>query len=186
MATIVMYLFVPLQDVSKASKLLKKLFVDIDCELGHVVWQGVCVQNEGLHGAVRVPYSGLPVELDRVEFFENLSRDLEETSLFVSVFCKRSYQVSGLRQIRVEDKVLRVRAGVLPLAREFFADNAGLVVSLGLFQVANEVTLREFFKTPIFYSTFLMLPNGTQNRLSYPNHFTSAMVFFFRSTFPTL
>ena len=106
------------------------LFVNVDCELSHVVRQGVRVRNEGLHSAVWVPYSGLPIQLLRVELLKNIPRDLEETPLFVSVFCERSYQVFGIRQVTDEDKVLRVRVGVLFLEREFFAGNAGLVVFL--------------------------------------------------------
>ena len=72
------------------------LFVDVDRELGHVVRQGVRVRNDGMDGAVRVPFSRFPVELVRVELLKNIPPDLEETSLFVSVFCERSYQVSNL------------------------------------------------------------------------------------------
>ena len=67
----------------------------------------------------------------------------------MSVFCECPYQISGLRQIRVEDKVLRVRAGVLSLEGKFLAGNAGSIVSPCPFQVATEVTLREFFKAYI-------------------------------------
>ena len=95
------------------------LYVDVDLELSNVVRQGARVQNQGLHGAVGAPYSGLPIQLVRVKFFEKVPRDLEETPLFVSVFSERPNQISGLRQIRVEDKVLRVRAGVLPLEGKF-------------------------------------------------------------------
>ena len=154
------------------------LFVDVDGELGHVVRQGVRVQNEGLHGTVRVPYSRLPVELVRVEFFKKVFRNLEETPLFVSVFCERSYQVSGLRQVGVEDKVLHVRAGVLPLEREFFADSAGLVVSPGLFQVATEVTLREFFKAHLLFDVldaFQRHPGPTVVPQPTAGHFVRSM-----------
>ena len=125
------------------------LFIHVNFKLSNVVRQGVHVRNKRFHGADRVPYPGLPIQLVRVKFFEKVSRDLEETPLFVSVFCERLYQVSCLRQIRVENKVLRVSTGVLPLEGKFLAGNTGLVVSPGLFQVATEVTLREFFKARI-------------------------------------
>ena len=124
-------------------------FIDEDPKFSNVVRQRARVQNQGLDSAVRTPYSGLPIQLVRVKLFEKVSRDLEETPLFVPVFCESFYKIPGLRQVRVEDKVLQIRAGILPLKGKSFAGNAGFVVSPGLFQVATEVTLREFLKAHI-------------------------------------
>ena len=53
-------------------------------------------RTKGLHGAVWVPYPGLPIQLVRVKFFKKVSHDLKETPLLVSVFCEHPYQISGL------------------------------------------------------------------------------------------